>query len=986
MSVSQVSLPADFSAADLASIERTTQEVGRWLFEHLDTRRPTFLQRGWWDERLMEWAMRDEAVKVQMFRFVDVLPMLADSRSVSRHLQEYLGPVRDRLPAPARIGLDVARGFGPAQHMLANAARTGATANARRFIAGATAKEVLEVAFVERLSKRAFTLDILGEAVTSEIEADRYLQAYVDLIEAIAPTVNAWPEVTRLDRDDRGTIPRVNVSVKLSALDSQFDPIDPEGTTARVAVRLRTLLRTARRHRAHVHVDMESYQAKDLTLAIFQAVLAEEEFRDWPDVGIVIQCYLRDAERDLERLAEWTAERGTPAVVRLVKGAYWDYETVHAISSGWPVPVFGKKFETDANFERAARRVLQRHELLRPALGSHNVRSLANGIATARFLGLPAAAYEIQMLYGMADPEKQAIVDLGQRMRIYMPYGELIPGMAYLVRRLLENTSNESFVRASLSQHVATEKLLMNPSDRGQGPGARGQEEGMTNDEARMSNRQQGPTLSASSLKPQASSLFRNEPVADFAIADNRLRMREALNHVKAEFGQTYPLWIDGEAVETNGSLKSIDPSDFSQVVGLSAAAESRHAGAAVAAARRALPAWIALGARGRAEFLLGAAESLRSRRFELAAWEVVECGKTWREADADVCEAIDFCEYYAQSAIAMDAGRMVHVPGEENRTEYLPRGVVGVIAPWNFPLAILTGMTAAALATGNTVVMKPAEQSPVIAAKLMEIFNDLRLPAGVLNYLPGRGEVVGAALVDHPDVSLIAFTGSRAVGLAINRRAAEISATAAAIRQVKRVIIEMGGKNAILVDDDADLDEAVAGVVASAFGYQGQKCSACSRCIVVGSVYETFLNRLVEAARSLKVGPADDPSSRVGPVIDAEAFERIRGYIDLGRREAREVLAVDAGRLAELGLLHRPAHFRRRKAIRSIGAGRDFRAGVVGSPRRRFGRSPADRERHRLRPNGRHLQPQPGPSRPCRPRVAGRQRLFESLDNRAFW
>ena len=393
-------------------------------------------------------------------------------------------------------------------------------------------------------------------------------------------------------------------------------------------------------------------------------------------------------------------------------------------------------------------------------------------------------------------------------------------------------------------------------------------------------------------------------------MADNRLRMREALSHVKAELGQNYPLWIDGQAVATNGSLKSIDPSDFSQVVGISAAAEARHAGDAVAAARRALPAWLALGARGRAEYLLGAAESLRSRRFELAAWEVYECGKTWREADADVCEAIDFCEYYAQSAIAMDAGRMVHVPGEENRTEYLPRGVTAVIAPWNFPLAILTGMTTAALVTGNTVVMKPAEQSPVIAAKLMEIFNDLRLPPGVLNYLPGQGEIVGAALVDHPDVPLIAFTGSRAVGLAINRRAAEISATAAGIRQVKRVIIEMGGKNAILVDDDADLDEAVAGVVASAFGFQGQKCSACSRCIVVGSVYEAFLNRLVEAARSLKVGPADDPSARMGPVIDAEAFQRIRGYIDLGRREAREVLAVDVGRLAERGYFIGPHIF----------------------------------------------------------------------------
>ena len=436
----------DFSSADLAAIERGTQEVGRWLFEHLDTRRATPLQRQWWDERLMDWAMRDESVKVQMFRFIDVLPMLGESENVSRHLHEYLGPVRQRLPAAARMGLGVARGlrgFGPAEKMLAVAARRGATSNARRFIAGENAQEVLAAAAAQRRKKRAFTLDVLGEAVTSEAEAEKYQQAYIDLIEAIAPTVNGWPEISRIDRDESGPIPRVNVSVKLSALDSQFDAIDPEGTARRVGERLRPLLRVARRHNAHVHIDMESYSAKDLTLAIFQSVLMEDEFRDWPNVGIVIQCYLVDSGPDLQRLAAWAAQRGTPVWVRLVKGAYWDYETVHAIANDWPVPVYQRKWETDANYERQTRFVMRNHRLLRPALGSHNLRSLSHGIAVAKFLDLPAGAMEVQMLYGMADPEKQAIVELGQRMRIYMPYGELIPGMAYLVRRLLENTSNE---------------------------------------------------------------------------------------------------------------------------------------------------------------------------------------------------------------------------------------------------------------------------------------------------------------------------------------------------------------------------------------------------------------------------------------------------------------------------------------------------------------------------------------------------------------
>jgi RHH-type proline utilization regulon transcriptional repressor/proline dehydrogenase/delta 1-pyrroline-5-carboxylate dehydrogenase len=898
----------DFSTADLAVIERSTQDIGRWLFEHLDTRRSTFLHRDWWDDRIMAWAMRDESVKVQMFRFIDVLPMLGTPAIVNRHLQEYLGPVRARLPAAARLGLEVARTLPPAGRALSVLARKAATANARRFIAGSNTAEVLNAAEAERTKKRAFTLDVLGEAVISEFEAERYLQAYVDLIEGIAPTVNSWPEISRIDRDERGPLPRVNVSVKLSALDSQFDPADRDGTTERVGARLRTLLRVARKNNAHVHIDMESYDAKDQTLHIFQTVLVEEEFRDWPHVGIVIQCYLRDSGDGLAALADWAAARGTPVWVRLVKGAYWDYETVRARSNEWPVPVYEHKWETDANFERQSRFVFQNHRLLRPALGSHNLRSLAHGISVAQFLDLPPSAYEIQMLYGMADPEKQAIVEMGQRIRVYMPYGELIPGMAYLVRRLLENTSNESFLRANFEERLDVDELLAKP-DAPQV--AKGGGRGVLDNGAPPTTPREIKMSVIQVEQPRnraQATMFRNEPLADFAEEGNRRKMRDALGKVRSQLARKYSLRIEGRLFETNGQIISKNPSDHSQVVGYVSAAEARHVNEAVAAALRALPAWWRLGARARAEYLLAAAETMRGRRFELAAWEVFECGKQWREADGDVCEAIDYCEYYAQGAIALDQPHEVNLPGEENRTEYLPRGVVGVIAPWNFPLAILTGMSVAALSTGNTVVIKPAEQSSVIAAKLMEIFEEVGLPPGALSYLPGQGEIAGAALVEHPDVALIAFTGSRNVGLAINRRAAEISASGT--KQVKRVIVEMGGKNAIIIDDDADLDEAVAGVVKSAFGYQGQKCSACSRAIVLDAVYEQFLPRLVEASRSLKVGPSEDPSARIGPVIDAEAFDRVRRYIEIGRQEGRAVLAVDGGPLAERGYFIGPHIF----------------------------------------------------------------------------
>jgi RHH-type transcriptional regulator, proline utilization regulon repressor / proline dehydrogenase / delta 1-pyrroline-5-carboxylate dehydrogenase len=871
----------DFDARQLAQIERTTQEIGRYLLTHADRAQPTMLERRWWDDRIMAWAMQDESVKVQMFRFIDVLPMLSTSDAVTEHLQEYFHDVRRHLPSAARLGLAVATPGTIAGRALAIAARRNAMGHARRFIAGSNQNEVLAAAMRERKLGRAFTLDILGEAVISEAEAENYLRAYVELIDAIAPVVNRWPEVPQIDRAIDVELPRVNVSVKLSALDSQFDPIDPEGTTRRVSARLRTLLRAAREQRAFVHIDMESYRTKDLTLAIFQQTLMEEEFRNTSDVGIVIQGYLKDSAADLEALRDWAAARGRPVWVRLVKGAYWDYETVFAQAIGWPIPVFEEKWQTDANFEQLTRYALSNHRHLHTALGSHNLRSLAHGMAVAKQLRVPQSNFELQMLYGMADGAKQALVDAGYRLRIYMPYGQLIPGMAYLVRRLLENTSNESFLRASFAEQVSAEELLMNPLDEG----------------ARANGRRQSPR--AADAAPTMH--FHNEPPTDFGREANRHAMQAALADVERQFDASYPLVIDNRDVTTHSWATSTSPAHKTRTIGRVAVAERQHADAAVRAAGAALGTWWSLGARGRAEFLRAAAETMRRRRFELAAWEVYECAKPWREADADICEAIDFCEYYAAGALEMDAADGVDVPGEENRFVYIPRGVTAVIAPWNFPLAILTGMTTAALATGNTVVMKPAEQSPIIASKLMEIFREVGLPAGVLNYLPGAGETVGAALVEHPDVATIAFTGSRGVGLAINARAAEVSASRK-VPQVKHVIAEMGGKNAIIVDDDADLDEAVSAVVKSAFGYQGQKCSACSRVIVLESVYSVFLERLVEATRSLRIGPPEDPATSVSALIDAESLERVRKYIDLGRQTGREVLAMEAGPLAADG------------------------------------------------------------------------------------
>ncbi len=863
------------------AVEQATLEFGRQLFAQLKRRSPSIFERRWWDDRILSWAMSDESVKVQMFRFIDVLPMLRSRESITRHLQEYFDEVRTRFPKAVRLALDVSQPDSLLGRALAFGARSNARRMAQRFIAGTTVEEVLATVSKLRRQGFAFTMDLLGEAVISEYEADAYQHAYLNLIAGLAPAVNCWQENSQLDSDDFGSVPRINVSLKLSALYSQFKPIDPGGTSDGVKQRLRPILRAAREYQAYVHIDMEHYAYKDATLEIFKQVLMEPEFRDYADVGIVIQAYLPDAERDLAELLKWSKKRKTPVWVRLVKGAYWDFETVFAKAANWPIPVFQQKWQSDACFERCTRLLMENYRHLRPAFGSHNLRSLSYAIAWAKHLGVPDRAFEIQMLYGMGGEPARLFAEQGYRVRAYTPFGEMIPGMAYLVRRLLENTSNDSFLRASFAEDVSVETLLMKPDDVG---------------------------AAAPPIEEEPAPEFSNEPLTDFSRAESREAMSQALEDVAAQLGEDYALVIDGRHVQTRENIISRNPADPAQVIGKVSSASEDDAIAAVEAARKAFPHWAGTEAHYRAEYVELIAEKMSQRRFELAAWMVFECGKPWKEADADVAEAIDFCRYYAARMRELSEPKQCDVPGEENTLFYKPRGVAVVIAPWNFPLAILTGMTAAALVAGNTVIMKPAEQSSVIAAKLMEIIEDVAIPRGVVGFLPGVGEEVGPELVGNPDIDLIAFTGSQAVGLAINEQAA---ATDERQLSVKRVIAEMGGKNAIIVDEDADLDEAVVGVMHSAFGYSGQKCSACSRAIVHEAAYDDFLQRLIGATESLKIGAPQEPGTSVGPVIDEEAQKRILATIAEAREEGIELaLQCELGEAAGNGYFVPPTIF----------------------------------------------------------------------------
>jgi len=380
---------------------------------------------------------------------------------------------------------------------------------------------------------------------------------------------------------------------------------------------------------------------------------------------------------------------------------------------------------------------------------------------------------------------------------------------------------------------------------------------------------------------------FKNEPLCNFKGNAEQFRgMQEALEAVRKELGQEYPIVIGGQRIKTEDKFSSYNPAQKDQVVGIFSKANAEHAQRAIQTADETFRTWGRAPVEARVDLLQAAGKILRHRKFYYAAWMVYEVGKSWGEADADVAEAIDFCEYYSREMLRLASPPpLTPVAGEKNFLEYIPLGVDVVIPPWNFPLAILTGMTAASIVTGNTAVMKPSSDSPTIAYKFLEVLEQAGMPPGVVNFVPGPGSTVGNALVAHPRTRFVAFTGSKEVGLGINELAAK---HVPGQIWIKRVVAEMGGKDSIVVDAETDLDAAVEGVTASAFGYQGQKCSACSRAIVVESVYDTFLKKLKARVEKIKVGPPDDPETYMGPVINESAKKSILGYIEAGQKEGR--------------------------------------------------------------------------------------------------
>jgi 1-pyrroline-5-carboxylate dehydrogenase len=404
-------------------------------------------------------------------------------------------------------------------------------------------------------------------------------------------------------------------------------------------------------------------------------------------------------------------------------------------------------------------------------------------------------------------------------------------------------------------------------------------------------------------LKEDVMKRFRNEPLTDFSRPANRALMEKALRKVERNLGRKYSIIIGGKKRSSKKTWNSINPSDPDVVVGVIAKADARLANEAVENAYERFRTWKYEKASRRAGYLFKMARIMRRRKLELAAYMVYEVGKSWVEADADVAEAIDFCEFYGREAVRYAGEQpLTKIPAEKSELWYIPLGVGVVIPPWNFPLAILVGMTTAALVAGNTVVLKPSSDSPTIAAEFMEVTMEAGLPRGVVNFLPGSGSDAGEAAVVHPKTRFIAFTGSKEVGLRIIELAAK---TVPGQIWIKRVIAEMGGKDTIVVDSEEDLDDAVDGVLRSAYGFQGQKCSACSRAIVVSSVYKKFIDRLIPRVEALTVGPPQDFGNYMGPVVNKGAAESIINYIRIGKSEGK--LVAGGKRLSRKGFFIRP-------------------------------------------------------------------------------
>jgi RHH-type proline utilization regulon transcriptional repressor/proline dehydrogenase/delta 1-pyrroline-5-carboxylate dehydrogenase len=800
--------------------EGEIQHIGRHLLHAARQSRPRLYQGI--SGLILNRCLADAGLRAALFRFIDVLPQLQGSAAQSAHLSAYLEEAGSTglLPGLMRLSARPSLSWlasGQVKHM------------ARNFLVEETPRALTGVLKGLAAVPAGITLDAVGEAVLTEAEADAYRDRVL------------W----QLTQDWRGQVP--HLSIKLTALTPSFDPLDPIGTKRRVYARLTPILEAAAVCGATITVDMEHHELKNQIVNLFLDLVSDFGDARWTP-AIALQAYLPETDADLNNVLDAAQRTGRRLGVRLVKGAYWDQELAWSTERGWPMPCYRNKAATDAHYEALTGELLSHTDCLLPAIAGHNPRSLAVAIAHTRQRGLSPQQWEVQMLYGMAEPLRDALAGEHIPLRIYVPTGDLLAGMAYLIRRLLENTAGTSILRQTWLEDGADVTLL------------------------------QKPKPSETALDPTPATL----PLSDFSRSEVRKDFAAVLATAQQQLRHTATGIADDIYLSRN-------PHRPEQALGGTRLTPLSDLDAAVTAAQDAQRLWAQRPAEERIAVLNALADHIAANRHAFAAIQVLEAGKAWREADADVAEAVDFLRYYnARMQRLSGTHTTVDFPGERNHYRYLPRGVAAVIAPWNFPLAILVGMSAAALVTGNAALLKPALPGLQSALALRAAMDSVGIPQALCPVLVG-GVDLGKALVAHPRIDIIAFTGSRAIGLDILRVAHTPHPDCQKDqRHIKQVVCEMGGKNAIVVDADADLDEAVGGILTSAFGYGGQKCSACSRVIAVASIEDALQTRLVAAAASLRWGDPADPAFDHGPLITADARRKALDYIEIGRQEGR--------------------------------------------------------------------------------------------------
>ncbi|MFI5015058.1 MAG: bifunctional proline dehydrogenase/L-glutamate gamma-semialdehyde dehydrogenase PutA [Hyphomicrobiales bacterium] len=753
-----------------------------------------------------------------------------------------------------RIGLPAVR----------TATRQAMRVMGNHFVLGETIEAALKRARSGAGRLARYSFDMLGEGARTAHDAERYLESYARAIEAIGRAAGNTPLPNR-----------PGISVKLSALHPRYEATSRERVMAELVPRAIELARMAKAHDLNFTVDAEEADRLELSLDVIGAVAADASLSGWEGFGLAIQAYQKRALAVIDWIAALAEALDRRFMVRLVKGAYWDTEVKRAQERGLPgYPVFTRKAMTDLNYMACAEKLLSLRPRIYPQIATHNALTVASVLQAAgerRANGAPGdAGFEFQRLHGMGEALYGELGEFasGAACRTYAPVGGHRDLLAYLVRRLLENGANSSFVSMAADPEVPVESLIERPATR-----------------LGRASRAANPRL------PLPADLYgkarKNSAGVEFGHRESlEAFLGEARQAAEGSF-RAAPL-IDGKAAA--GAARSLESPIDGKLVGRVVEADRAVVARAMESARRAAPSWDATPAKDRAACLDRAADLIEARRGRFTALLQVEAGKTLDDALAEIREAVDFCRYYAQQARAAFAEdeALPGPAGEENRLSYRGRGVFVCISPWNFPLAIFTGQVAAALAAGNAVIAKPAEQTPLIAYETVKLLHEAGVPAGALALVTGAGDI-GAALVAHEAVAGVAFTGSTEVARLINR------ALAGKDGPIVPLIAETGGINAMIVDATALPEQVADDVVLSAFRSAGQRCSALRLLCLQEEVAERMLEMVIGAAQELKIGDPRDPSVQIGPVIDTDAKHKLDAYTARMRFEGRVLHAGSA-------------------------------------------------------------------------------------------